>query len=92
MMTIDQCCDHQTQLREIRCHWLHNMQSTDSELVNISIVRKSLVASRPIRIGESFTADNMTVKRPGTGISPMDWDAWIGRKATRNFSEDDLIQ
>ena len=65
---------------------------TASELVNISIVRKSLVASKSIRCGEYFTADNITVKRPGTGISPMEWDSWIGRKATRNFSEDDLIQ
>ena len=65
---------------------------TISEEANIKVVRKSLVASKPIRSGELFSADNLTAKRPGTGISPMLWDDWIGREATRDFSSDELIR
>ncbi len=66
-------------------------QPMASEQVNLPVVRKSLVAARPIRAGELFTEANLTVKRPGTGISPMQWDAWIGRSATRDFAADELI-
>jgi sialic acid synthase SpsE len=62
-----------------------------SEMKNIHIARKSLVAIRSIRAGESFSADNVGTKRPGTGISPMLWDDVIGRKATRDFIQDELI-
>jgi len=62
------------------------------ELKNKPIARKSLVAAQPIREGEPFTADNLTAKRPGTGISPMRWDEVVGRKAARNFEEDELIE
>ena len=55
------------------------------------MMRKSLVASQAIRAGEILNADNITTKRPGTGISPMRWDEVIGRTASRDFSEDDLI-
>jgi len=65
---------------------------TASEISNLPVVRKSIVASRPIRAGELFTGDNLTTKRPGTGISPMHWDDWIGRHASRDFSPDELIQ
>ncbi len=65
---------------------------TPSEISNLPIVRKSLVAARPIRVGELFNKSNLTAKRPGTGISPMDWDAWIGRKALRDFAADELIE
>ena len=65
---------------------------TSSEQLNIPVVRKSLVASRSIRAGELFSEDNLTTKRPGTGISPMEWDAWIDRPATRDFARDELIQ
>ena len=65
---------------------------TLSELSNLSVVRKSIVSSRPIRAGEFFTVDNITVKRPGTGISPMHWDEWIGRPASRDFAVDELIK
>lgn len=65
---------------------------TPSEQVNLAVVRKSLVASRSIRAGELFSADNLTTKRPGTGISPMQWDSWIGRPALRDFARDELIQ
>ena len=50
-----------------------------SELKNKPIARKSIVAARNIRKGESFTEENLTVKRPGTGISPMRWDEVIGQ-------------
>lgn len=62
-----------------------------SELKNKPIARKSLVAIRPIRAGESFSADNIGAKRPGTGMSPMRWDEVIGRTATKNFALDELI-
>jgi len=67
-------------------------RATASERANLPIVRKSLVASRAIQAGEPFTADNITAKRPGTGISPMQWDALIGRKATRAYAPDELIE
>lgn len=62
-----------------------------SEIKNIIIVRKSIVARRNISIGEYFTEENLTVKRPGNGLSPMKWDETIGRKARRDYSEDELI-
>jgi N-acetylneuraminate synthase len=65
---------------------------TPSELKNRAVARKSLVASRAIRAGEPFTADNMTAKRPGTGISPMRWDEILGRRAMRDFEPDELIE
>jgi N,N'-diacetyllegionaminate synthase len=64
---------------------------TPSEQANLPAVRKSLVAARPIRAGELFTEMNLTAKRPGTGLSPMQWDAWIGRPAPRDFAADELI-
>lgn len=65
---------------------------TPSEAKNKPVARKSLVASRAIRSGETFTADNVTVKRPGSGLSPMLWDDVLGRRATRDFAPDDLIE
>ena len=65
---------------------------TKSERKNIPIARKSILASRSIEIGETFSENNLTVKRPGNGISPMLWDEVIGLKATRNFSVDELIE
>lgn len=63
-----------------------------SELKNQPIARKSLVATRTIRAGEVFSADNLSAKRPGTGISPMRWDEVIGRPARRDFDTDELIE
>lgn len=63
-----------------------------SETANIGIARKSIVAARAIRSGERFTEDNVAVKRPGTGISPMRWDDVIGKTAKRDFVADDLIE
>jgi len=62
-----------------------------SELKNIAIARKSIVAKKSIVKGEILTADNLTVKRPGNGISPMDWDVIIGQVAIKDFCADDLI-
>ncbi|MDO8652480.1 MAG: N-acetylneuraminate synthase [Undibacterium sp.] len=64
---------------------------TLSEARNRPVVRKSLVASRAITAGEVFTAENLTTKRPGTGISPMRWDEFMGRKVLRDFAADELI-
>jgi len=63
-----------------------------SELKNIQIVRKSLVAACLINEGEIFNSLNIAVKRPGTGISPMLWDEVIGKKAIKKFMPDDLIE
>ena len=65
---------------------------TPSETRNKPIARKSLVASHAIQAGHVFTAQNVTTKRPGTGISPMRWDEVIGHVAPRNFAADDLIE
>ena len=62
-----------------------------SESVNISVVRKSIVASQNIKKGEVLTEKNIAVKRPGNGISPMKWDSVIGSIATKNYNIDDLI-
>lgn len=62
-----------------------------SELKNKPIARKSIVAIRPICAGETFSAENIGAKRPGTGLSPMRWDEVIGRTATKDFAVDDLI-
>jgi len=63
-----------------------------SEARNKPIARKSLVAMQPIKAGEVFSAENITAKRPGTGISPMRWDEVLGRKAPRDFAADELIE
>lgn len=63
-----------------------------SELKNRPIARKSIVASQNIKAGELFSEDNLAVKRPGTGISPMCWDEIIGKIARRNFALDELIE
>ena len=65
---------------------------TPSETRNKPIARKSLVASQAIQAGHVFTAQNVTTKRPGTGISPMRWDEVIGHVAPRNFAADELIE
>ena len=65
---------------------------TSSESRNKSVARKSLVASKCIKTGEVFSAENITTKRPGTGMSPMTWDTVIGRKAARDFTVDELIE
>jgi len=63
-----------------------------SESANLAVVRKSIVALQGIKNGEKFTDINVTVKRPGTGISPMEWDEVIGSTAKRDFEPDELIE
>jgi N,N'-diacetyllegionaminate synthase len=63
-----------------------------SEIENRAVVRKSIVASRPIKKGELFTEESITVKRPGIGISPMKWDNVIGRTSKKNFEKDGIIE
>jgi len=62
------------------------------ESLNIPVVRKSLVAKEPIAKGEVFSVENITAKRPGTGVSPMKWDEFMGRIAQRNYAIDELIE
>lgn len=66
-------------------------EPSKSEIKNIMVVRKSIVASRNIKVGDILDESNMTVKRPGTGISPMDWDKVVGTKAKKNYSKDEQI-
>ena len=63
-----------------------------SERKNMAVARKSIVANRKIRKGDVLTEDNITVKRPGTGINPMKWNNVLGTKAIRDFDEDELIE
>jgi N,N'-diacetyllegionaminate synthase len=63
----------------------------DAERSNIAVARKSIVAARAIRKGEILTEENITVKRPGNGISPMLWDSVIGTPAAADFAYDQLI-
>jgi N,N'-diacetyllegionaminate synthase len=66
-------------------------KASKSEAKNVTISRKSIVAARQIKAGEIFSADNITIKRPGAGINPMRWDAIIGQVAQRDYSPDELL-
>lgn len=65
---------------------------TAMELENAAVARKSIVATRRIAAGEPFSGENLTTKRPGTGISPMLWDTAIGTIAPRDFEPDEVIE
>ena len=65
---------------------------SSSELSNKQIVRKSIVARKNIQEGEVFTDQNITIKRPGTGLSPMMFDEILGKTAKKNFNYDELIE
>lgn len=65
---------------------------SESERKNIEIARKSIVAARPIEAGELLSEENLTVKRPGNGISPMRWNEVVGTRAVQLFNEEDPIQ
>lgn len=69
-----------------------NKIPSPSELKNISATRKSLIAATTIRTGEKFSEHNLTVKRPGLGISPMHWDDILGKRSTRDYAPDELIE
>ena len=62
-----------------------------SEIGNLTVARKSIVAKTTIKQGELLTEENITVKRPGNGISPMQWFEVLGTKAVKDFCEDELI-
>ncbi|MGD9716498.1 MAG: N-acetylneuraminate synthase [Sulfuricurvum sp.] len=62
-----------------------------SEAKNMAVARKSIVAARPIRAGEVFTSENIAIKRPGTGISPMRYDEIVGERAARDYEEDEPL-
>ena len=65
---------------------------TNSEMENLKIVRKSIVAKRDIKKGEIYTEENLTTKRPGIGICPMRWDEIIGKVSNKDYKSDDLIE
>jgi N,N'-diacetyllegionaminate synthase len=67
-------------------------QPAEAEIKNIPVVRKSIVANRDIKKGEVFSEENLVVKRPGNGISPMRWFDVLGKPAKRDFQEDELIE
>jgi N,N'-diacetyllegionaminate synthase len=62
-----------------------------SEIENLPIARKSIVTKQPIKLGEIFSEVNLTTKRPASGVSPMQWDLILGRKALRHYESDELI-
>ncbi len=64
---------------------------SESEKKNITSVRKSIVAKTAIAAGEIFSHENLTIKRPGTGLSPMLWDEVMGQVAKQDFAQDELI-
>ena len=61
------------------------------ELSNSKLIRKSIFAKTKIHIGEKFSSDNLTTKRPGSGISPMKWDSLIGQNSIKNYDKDEQI-
>jgi N,N'-diacetyllegionaminate synthase len=65
---------------------------TKSEFQNMELIRKSIVARSSIKKGDIFTDENLTTKRPGNGISPMNWDSLIGTPSNRDYRENDLIE
>jgi N,N'-diacetyllegionaminate synthase len=65
---------------------------SNGENKNKLIARKSIVARQEIHSGDSFTEDNLTTKRPGTGISPMKWHEILGKTATRDYLPDEIIE
>lgn len=66
-------------------------QVSESEMTNVAIARKSIVAAANIKRGEKYTEKNITTKRPATGISPMLWDEIIGKTADRDYKVDEII-
>ena len=96
--------DHRASLEpdelEKMVHAIRNMElalgsgikkPSPSESPNMTIARKSIVASRKIQKGEVFTESNLAIKRPGNGLSPMRWDEVLGMFASRDYEADELI-
>ena len=63
-----------------------------SEADNRDIVRKSMVAIKEIKKGDIFTSENLSTKRPGNGMSPMNWNLTIGKSSKHNYEVDELIK
>jgi N,N'-diacetyllegionaminate synthase len=66
-------------------------QAMPSEIPNLEVARRSIVASKSINDGERFSLSNLTTKRPGSGISPMRWNELLEKTANRSYEADDLI-
>lgn len=82
-----------TAIRNVECAIGNGIKKpSESEMKNITIVRKSIIAKTDIKKGDIFTEDNITVKRPGNGISPMKWFEILGQESIRDFIEDELIE
>ncbi|MDD3088319.1 MAG: N-acetylneuraminate synthase [Candidatus Omnitrophica bacterium] len=97
--------DHRASLEppefKLMCQMIRNVEKamgdgikkhSRSEQKNIGIVRKSIVASRRIKKGEVIKEDDLAVKRPGSGLSPMEWDKVVGTKARRSYRKDEMIR
>ena len=80
-------------IRNIECALGSGIKEpSESEKKNINIARKSIVAKKAIKEGAIFTEDNLTCKRPGSGMSPMMWEDVLGKIATQDFKEDEMIK
>lgn len=80
-------------IRNVECAFGDGIKRpSTSEIKNKSVVRKSLVAATNITAGDVFTKENLRVKRPGNGISPMRWDEVLGKQAQRDFVRDEQIE
>jgi N,N'-diacetyllegionaminate synthase len=89
----DELCEMVRAIRNIEIALGSDQKTvTSSEEKNKVIARKSIVANKDIHEGELFTEDNLAVKRPGTGLTPMSWDSIIGTRAKRSFQPDELIE
>lgn len=69
----------------------HEKAPSTAEIPNITVARKSIVAARDITEGEVFTEENITTKRPGSGMSPMLWDTVLGQRARRGYRQDEML-
>ncbi len=79
-------------IRNVECAFGNGIKTPqESEIKNIEIARKSIVAKCEIKKGELLTEENLTTKRPATGISPMKWDEIIGTIAQKDYAEDEII-
>lgn len=58
----------------------------------MKVARKSLICNKDIKSGQIFTEENLIAKRPGTGLSPKQWDEIVGKKANRDYSKDEMIK
>ena len=65
---------------------------SESELQNLDVIRRSIVAKKVIKRGDLLTVHNIMTKRPGSGVSPMHWDQMIGTEATRDYEKDEFIE